>query len=159
MKEISNLDKLSCPTCNELIEENTIKKLLSEEELNRYQTLMIKITGLKNKDKDLIPCPYPDCPGWAKENQSNNNIIFCQYGHTFCKKCQNVLDINYRQNNEDHRCNEDITDEEYETMAFFKENKNYRKCPNCQSMVVREGGGCNNMTCTNVWCGYEFCWI
>ena len=159
MKEISNLDRLSCPTCNELIEENTIKKLLSEEEFNKYQTLMIKITGLKNKDKDLIPCPFPDCPGWAKENQSSNNIIFCQYGHTFCKKCQNVLDINYRQNNDDHKCNEDITDEEYETMAFFKENKNYRKCPNCQSMVVREGGGCNNMTCTNVWCGYEFCWI
>ena len=159
MKEISNLDRLSCPTCNELIEENTIKKLLSEEEFNKYQTLMIKITGLKNKDKDLIPCPYPDCPGWARENQSNNNIVMCQYEHTFCKKCQSVLDINLRQNNNEHHCNENITDEEYETLAFFKENHNYRKCPNCQSMVVREGGGCNNMTCTNVWCGYEFCWI
>jgi hypothetical protein len=159
MKEILSLDRLSCPTCNELIEENTIKKLLSEEEFNKYQTLMIKITGLKNKDKDLVPCPYPDCPGWARENQSSNNIIFCQYGHTFCKKCQNVLDKKYRQNNCEHICNENITHEENETLAFFKENINYRKCPNCQSMVVREGGGCNNMTCTNVWCGYEFCWI
>ena len=159
MKEILNLDRLSCPTCNELIEENTIKKLISEEEFNKYKNLMMKIIGLKNKDKDLVPCPYPDCPGWAKENQSNNNIAICQYEHTFCKKCQNVLDISYRQNNIEHHCNEDISDEENETMAFFKENKNYRKCPNCQSMVVREGEGCNNMTCTNVWCGYEFCWI
>ena len=139
MKEISNLDRLSCPTCNELIEENTIKKLISEEEFNKYKNLMMKIIGLKNKDKDLVPCPYPDCPGWAKENQSNNNIVICQYEHTFCKKCQNVLDISYRQNNNEHHCNEDISDEENETMAFFKENKNYRKCPNCQSMVVREG--------------------
>ena len=159
MKEIINLDRLACPTCNELIEENTIKKLLSEEEFNKYETLMMKITGLKNKDKDLVPCPYPDCPGWARENHSSNNIIFCQNGHTFCKKCQNVLDINYRQNNTEHRCNENITDEESKTLAYFKENKNYRKCPNCQSMVIREGEGCNNMTCTNVWCGYEFCWI
>ena len=38
IKEISNLDKLHCPTCNEHIEENTIKKLLTEEEFQTYQT-------------------------------------------------------------------------------------------------------------------------
>ena len=52
-----------------------------------------------------------------------------------------------------------MTEDELKTMEFFKQNKFFRKCPNCQSMVVREGGGCNNMTCTNIWCGYEFCWI
>ena len=156
IKTISNLDKLSCPTCNELLEENTIKKLLSDEEFNKYKNLITKITGLKNKDKDIIPCPYPDCPGWVKENQSNHNIMTCQYQHTFCKKCLKVLD-NTEKNN--HQCNENYTEEEKKTLEFFKENKNFRKCPNCQSMVVREGSGCNNMTCTNVWCGYEFCWI
>ena len=157
MKEILNLDKLSCPTCNELIEENTVKKLLSEEEFIKYKNLITKITGLINKKKDLIPCPYPDCPGSA--NESNHIIVYCQYDHTFCKKCQSVVDNSLRQKDNEHHCYEDITAAESETLEFFKENKNYRKCPNCQTMVVREGGGCNNMTCTNIWCGYEFCWI
>ena len=26
-------------------------------------------------------------------------------------------------------------------------------------MVMRDNGRCNNITCINVWCGYEFCWI
>jgi hypothetical protein len=119
--------------------------------------LITKITGLINKKKDLIPCPYPDCPGSA--NESNHIIVYCQYDHTFCKKCQSVVDNSLRQKDNEHHCYEDITAAESETLEFFKENKNYRKCPNCQTMVVREGGGCNNMTCTNIWCGYEFCWI
>ena len=157
MKEIINLDKLICPTCHELIEENTVKKLLSEEEFLKYKNLVTKITGLINKKKDLIPCPYPDCPGWA--NECNHNIVECQYNHAFCKKCQNIVDQNFRLKDNEHHCYENLTTAESETMEFFKKNKNYRKCPNCQSMVVREGGGCNNMTCTNIWCGYEFCWI
>ena len=119
--------------------------------------MITKITGLINKKKDLIPCPYPDCPGSA--NESNHIIVYCQYDHTFCKKCQSVVDNSLRQKDNEHHCYEDITAAESETLEFFKENKNYRKCPNCQTMVVREGGGCNNMTCTNIWCGYEFCWI
>ena len=159
MKKISDLDLLQCPTCNEQIEKNTIKKLLTEEEYQKYQVLITRIEGLKNKNKDYIPCPYPDCPGWADKNEFNDNIIvYCQYEHTFCKKCSNIVDNSFRQNNE-HKCNENITEEEQQTLQLFKDNKNYRKCPNCQSLVVREGGGCNNMTCTNIWCGYEFCWI
>ena len=157
MNEIVNLDKLICPTCHENIEENTVKKLLSEEEFIKYKNLVTKITGLINKKKDLIPCPYPDCPGWAKE--SNHNIVLCQNAHKFCKKCLCVVDKEIVQKDNDHTCYENLTKAESETLEFFKENKNYRKCPNCQSMVVREGGGCNNMTCTNIWCGYEFCWI
>ena len=158
MKKISNLDKLQCPLCTDLIEKNTIKKLLTEEEFQKHQVLITRIEGLRNKNKDNIPCPYPDCPGWAKNHLNDNNIVNCQYAHTFCKKCQNIVDSTFGQNNK-HKCNENITHEEEQTLQFLKDNKKYRKCPNCQSLVVREGGGCNNMTCTNVWCGYEFCWI
>ena len=157
IKAISNLDKLSCPTCDEHIEENTIKKLLTEEEFEKYHNLITKIEGLKNKDH--IPCPYPDCPGWAEDKYSNNNLLCCKYDHIFCKKCLKIIDEERRENNNEHKCFENMTDEEERTLQFFKENKNFKKCPNCQSMVVREGGGCNNMTCTNIWCGYEFCWI
>ena len=152
IQKISNLDTLACPTCNELLEETIIKKLLSVEEFQKYQKLITKIQGLKNKDH--IPCPYPDCPGWAEDQHNHINIVTCQYDHNFCKKCQKIID-----KEEKHKCYKNMTEEEHKTMEFFKENKFFRKCPNCQSMVVREGGGCNNMTCTNIWCGYEFCWI
>ncbi len=157
IKEIVNLDKLSCPSCEDQIEENTIKKLLTEEEFEKYHQLITKIEGLKNKDR--IPCPYPDCPGWAEENQSNHNILICINGHEFCKKCLQIVDLHGKDKSNKHKCYENITEEESQTMQFFKNNKNFRKCPRCQSMVVREGGDCNNMTCTNIWCGYEFCWI
>ena len=157
IKKIANLDKLCCPACNDKIKEDTIKKLLTEEEFETYQKLITKIEGLKIKER--IPCPYPDCPGWAEESQSSHNILCCINGHDFCKKCQEIVDFNSKDQNNKHKCYENISEEEYQTMQFFKKNKSFRKCPNCQSMVVREGGGCNNMTCTNIWCGYEFCWI
>ena len=158
IKEISNLDQLHCPTCKERIEENTIKKLLTDKEFQTYQNLITKIEGLKNHH--YIPCPYPDCPGWKDDTTNSHiNIVYCQYEHTFCKKCLEIVDKSYRRNHSEHKCYSGITEEEEETMQFFKENKNFRKCPNCQSMVVKEGVVCNNMTCTNVWCGYEFCWI
>ena len=158
IKEISNLDKLSCPTCKEPIEANTIKKLLTEEEFNKYNYLITKIQGYRNED--YIPCPYPDCPEFAQESQFSTNIVICQNGHTFCKKCLELIDKNIKDIKEkEHTCFENITLEEQKTSEFFKKNKNFRKCPKCKNMVVREGGECNNMTCTNIWCGYEFCWI
>ena len=155
IKEIANLDKLSCPICKEKIEVNTIKKLLSEEEFNKYKYLITKIEGYKNED--YIPCPYPDCPDFAQESQFETNIVICQNGHSFCKKCLEILDKN--QIESEHKCFENITEEEKLTKEYFKKNKNIRKCPKCQNRVIRVGGGCNNMTCTNIWCGYEFCWI
>ena len=157
MYEISNLDKLKCPSCKGKMEENTIRKLITEEEFQKYQNLITKIEGLKNKL--YIPCPYPDCPGWAQENQSNHNIYYCQYEHTFCKKCLEIVEQSCRQNPNEHKCFSKMNELDKKTKQFFKENKNIRKCPKCQSMVVREGGACNNMTCPNVWCKYEFCWI
>ena len=158
IKEISNLDKLSCPTCKELIETNTIKKLLTEEEFNNYNYLITKIQGFRNED--YIPCPFPDCPDFAIESQFSSSIVICQNGHTFCKKCLELIDKNIKELKEkDHKCFKNISLEEQKTLEFFKKNKNFRKCPKCKNEVVREGGECNNMTCTNIWCGYEFCWI
>ena len=158
IKKITDLDKLSCPTCKELIETNTIKKLLTEEEFNNYNYLITKIQGYRNED--YIPCPFPDCPDFALESQFSTNLVICQNGHTFCKKCLELIDKNIKDIKEkEHICFKNMSLEEQKTLEFFKKNKNFRKCPKCKNEVVREGGECNNMTCTNIWCGYEFCWI
>ena len=44
-------------------------------------------------------------------------------------------------------------------LKYFRSKKNIKKCPNCECWVQKEQTGCNNMTCSNIWCKFEFCWI
>ena len=90
VKKISNLDLLSCPTCNEKIEINTIKRLLTEEEFKHYNYLITKIEGYRKEE--YIPCPYPDCEGFATKEEERNGTYKCQNNHIFCKKCLEVIE-------------------------------------------------------------------
>jgi len=154
LKDISKFDKICCPLCKENIEENTLKKLLSEEEFNFYKKTSIRIKGIR--DKNLIPCPYPDCEGFAEKSSSNKNIYCCQNNHVFCGKCMEVVDRKFLKEDEDkHSCHykNDIN------IKYLKSQKNIKRCPNCNCWVTKEIQRCNNMTCSNIWCQYQFCWI
>ena len=154
LKDISKFDKICCPLCQEKIEDNTLKKLLSEEEFNFYKKTSIRIKGIK--DKNLVPCPYPDCEGFAEKSSSNKNIYCCQNNHVFCGKCMEVVDRKFLKEDEDkHVCQNknDIN------LKYLKSQKNIKKCPNCNCWVTKEIQRCNNMTCSNIWCQYQFCWI
>ena len=154
MIDISRFDKMVCPLCNELIEENTLKKLLTEEEFEFYQKTSTRIKGIK--DKNLIPCPYPDCEGFADKNSNNkNNIYCCQNNHLFCGKCKEIIQNNYEREGKKHKCSKKYD----ETLKYLHSQKNIKKCPNCGCWVQKEQNGCNNMTCSNIWCKFEFCWI
>ena len=154
MIDISRFDKMMCPLCNELIEENILKKLLTEEEFEFYQKTNIRIKGIK--DKNLIPCPYPDCEGFANKNSNNkNNIYCCQNNHVFCGKCKEIFQDNYEMDEKKHKCSKKYD----ETLKYLRSQKNIKKCPNCGCWVQKEQNGCNNMTCSNIWCKFEFCWI
>lgn len=157
LKCISDFDKIRCPLCNEIIEENTLKRLLNEKEFNFYEKIKMRIEGLKNKN--LIPCPFPDCEGFAnKANIHKNNIYFCQNNHYFCEKCMEVVDKKLLLEKKKHLCKvKDI-----QTMKYFKlkMKKNIiKKCPNCDCWVQKEQNSCNNVICSNIWCKLEFCWI
>ena len=154
IKDISKFDKIYCPLCHEKIEENTLKKILTEEEFIFYQKTNIRIKGIQ--DKNLIVCPYPDCEGFAEKSSNNKNYIFCcQNNHTFCSKCQEVVDIKYLKEENKHKC----TNKNDPNLKYLRSQKNIRKCPNCNCWVQKEKTGCNNMTCSNIWCKFEFCWI
>jgi len=148
--DISRFDKMVCPLCNEIIDDNTLKKLLNEKEYIFYKKTNLKIKGLK--DKNLIPCPYPDCEGFAEKSTNNkNNIFYCLNNHCFCGKCMEVIDKYEKK----HKCIHKYE----ENLKYLHSQKNIRKCPNCNCWVQKEEKGCNNMTCSNIWCNYEFCWI
>ena len=155
LNDFSKFDQLCCPTCKEPIEKSTIEKLLTPNELKKYEKLELKIKGLTHKD--LFPCPYPDCEGYA-ENKEKKLILKCQFNHVFCTKCLHIIDEMYLTNKKmKHFCSYDI--EEEETLKYLNENKLIKKCPNCKTWVQKAPGGCNNMRCTNIWCHFEFCWI
>lgn len=154
LKDISKFDQICCPLCKEKIEDNTLKKLLSEEEFIFYKKTSIRIKGIK--DKNLIPCPYPDCEGFAEKSSSNKNIYCCQNNHVFCGKCMEVVDRKFLKEDEDkHVCQ----NKNNINIKYLKSQKNIKKCPNCNCWVTKEIQRCNNMTCSNIWCQYQFCWI
>ena len=156
INNISFFSKLNCPICKDPINENTIIFLLKGKSLKKYKKQKMRIDGLKNPDN--IPCPFPNCEGFAIKKEEKNNIYKCQKGHLFCKKCLEILDpkIPIGTTNE-HKCQ---LEEKYpETIKYLTTNKNIRKCPKCKCWVEREPGGCNYFKCSNIWCKYEFCWI
>lgn len=153
LNDISKFDKMVCPKeiCGEPIQEEVIQKLLSKEEFAKYIKLKTRIEGLKNRMN--IPCPYPDCESFGNVNDITHDILKCDNNHIFCVKCLSILK---EENVLEHVCEDKKNDE---TMKFLTTNKFMKQCPNCHTWGVREPGGCNNMTCQNIWCNYEYCWI
>ena len=156
--DISKFNSIKCPreTCKEVIDDNIIEKLLNKEEFEKYKRIKNRIKGLT--DKSLIPCPYPDCDGFAEEKNVKKNIAICTLNHhLFCRNCLKILSQENEniENLYEHICEKKID----ESLKYLESNKCIKKCPACHSWVQREPGGCNNMTCMNIWCGYEFCWI
>jgi hypothetical protein len=157
LKNIAEFDKIKCPLCNEPIEENTLKRLLNEEEFEFYEKIKMRIEGLKNKN--LIPCPFPDCEGFAnKAIEHKDSIFVCQNNHYFCHKCMEAVDPKKLFTKKKHICKNKYP----ETMKYFKMKKKrniIKKCPNCDCWVQKEQTSCNNVICSNIWCNLEFCWI
>ena len=150
--KITTFNKIECPSCHEPINENTIKFLLKEEYLIKYIKIKTRIDGLSNKNN--VPCPHPDCEGYAVKEEEINGTLECQNGHIFCGKCLEEISSKFRlEPKNSHICIKKDSEK------FLEENKNIRKCPNCNCWVQRDPGGCNYFRCSNIWCQYEFCWI
>ena len=150
---ISEFEKMECPRCHELINESTIKFLLKNDYLIKYNKIKTRIEGLKNKN--YVPCPHPDCEGFALKEKLIDGILECQNGHLFCYKCLEELSSKDRLQPKNHVC----IDKYPKTSKFLGDNKNIRKCPQCKSWIQRDAGGCNWFICNNIWCQFKFCWI
>ena len=154
INNIGSFDKMKCPRCDDPIDENTIKFLLSRDYFEKYKNIKMRIEGLK--DNKNIPCPFPDCEGFARKDELKNGTLLCQKGHIFCNKCFEIVHRKFRENPKNHHsCIQKFP----ETEKYLTSHKSIRKCPQCHSWVQRESGKCNSFRCCNIWCNYYFCWI
>ena len=189
LNKINNLDieNIPCPIGNEkcsyIFTEEIIQVIIFPEEFKRFlkfknRKKIFHLTG-------IIHCPIPDCESFSiiekieKNSESSNflrekfnkylksplnfnekqineinfklniNIAIClDNNHQFCLKCKHNL-------HEGKTCDIGI-DSEFNKL--IKEKINVKRCPECK-FYIEKNEGCNHMTCSNIECKYEFCWI
>lgn len=172
--------------CSLIINENDIKLLVLEYDYKRYKKFVRRVNI--SKIPGVIFCPFSNCESYAIKNsklntntnlqidlkiiddqyqsQSNfndkkqeniqensnfeeNNFIFCiENKHYFCIKCLNEAHLN-------QNC---MIKAELEFNKAVEKMQNVKRCPKC-GFYIQKNDGCNHMTCVNLECKHEFCWI
>ena len=176
--EDGSVSKIECPTCSMLIQPSLIKELVSVDDFNRFDKLLLQRTleGMS----DVTYCPIPTC-GCATVKEADSNMAQCpRCSFCFCALCRQtwhgvapckLLPQDLRELQEKWDAMDDaqkrLTAEkyggrkkletafqEYESMKWVE--KNSKCCPIC-SAKIQKTDGCNKMTCTQ--CMRYFCWL
>jgi ariadne-1 len=145
--------KIKCPNsnCTKFFQKDflTSSEFLDENSKIKYFKAL-EIIRIKNIPGHVF-CPFPDCDSFAIKNSANfenfsKKILICEKNkHEFCLNCLKP----YHKN----KCKvEEIISHQEAKLQKIK------KCPKCQ-FLIQKIDGCNHMTCKNIGCDYQFCWL
>jgi len=145
--------------CDIIVDDKTITDIIQDSKvMAKYQHLITNSFVVSNRF--LRWCPTPNCLNAIKVNFVDFIPIECNCGSIFCFLCGEKW-------HEPTRCNvlkswnKKCLGESSEKIDCETANwiLSYTKeCPKCKA-PIEKNGGCNHMTCRNVQCRYEFCWV
>ncbi|CAL5025680.1 unnamed protein product [Urochloa decumbens] len=151
---------LVCPgtKCKASIPPRVLKRLLTEEEFERWDRLLLQKT--LDSMSDVVYCPK--CVIGCVEDEDNNaqcpecSFIFC----SFCKgpwhpgkQCLTPEQKIHLRQASGRMTEKEVAQELLNIRELYKD---VRLCPKCR-MAIAKTEGCNKMTCGN--CGQYFCFV
>ena len=150
---------IPCTGCGNEIEEENIKRLLTNNEFTKYQ--QFRFFAQLRLEPDCRWCPKKSCENGMVANRDDPNfpMLKCDQCDTqYCFHCS--LKWHPKMSCEKMRKRVEGREKGFNKRAikknkkWLKENK-VIKCKRC-GQGVQKKDGCNHMTCT---CGFEFCWL
>ncbi|TVU15921.1 hypothetical protein EJB05_39465 [Eragrostis curvula] len=154
--------QLVCPDtkCNASIPPYVLKRLLTEEEFERWDRLVLQKTldSMSDSMSDVVYCPR--CVIGCLEDEDNNaqcpecSFIFCSFCKEPChpgKQCLTPEQKIQRRQASGRMSEREVAQELLNIRELYDD---VMLCPKCR-MAISKTEGCNKMTCGN--CGQHFC--
>ncbi|KAK0501419.1 hypothetical protein EDD18DRAFT_1317711, partial [Armillaria luteobubalina] len=141
-----------CPTCTDgdkksILPETLVLNIgIPEKEYRIFEELQMSAFSILLHCKQCKESAFVD-----RTEYQEAGIIACplpRCNHTWCKSCQQTVDITGPQ----HSC--DGSSE----LDHLMKKRGWKYCPGCKTPVQKESG-CNHMTCMSPGCNTHFCYI
>ncbi|KAI1731489.1 IBR domain, a half RING-finger domain-containing protein [Ditylenchus destructor] len=146
---------VSCPQhkCDFILDDDKVLSLIDKEQVKLAYNRLV-LNSYVESNSLLKWCPGTGCGRIVKVSHAESRPVKCDCGFIFCYQCSEhwhepvscPLLKRWLK-----KCSDDS-----ETSNWL--NANTKDCPQCK-VTIEKDGGCNHMTCKNVSCRFEFCWM